>query len=184
MRGIGIGLLGVTLGLAGGCRGRSAAEAEGATPASPAARPATGFTLAQGTPPGGLRDWIGDVRRGLAPMPEEAVRDWSSAQRAALELYLTRQEYIEMYWGETGKLTRGAKLGPAVKEAETRFHEVLEQMMPGKVIDPAAMRVGIDSLSAQYDRVLAAAERAGVPLDPHALVAGGAAADRPEAGGR
>ncbi len=173
--------LAVTVGAAAGCRGRGAAAADAATPATRPALHAAAFTLAQGTPPGGLRDWIRDVRRGLAPIPEQAVGDWSSAQRAALELYLTRQEYIEMYWGSDGKLTRGATLGPAVKEAETRFHEVLQQMLPGNVVRPAVMREGIDSLSVQYDRVIEAAERAGVPLDPHVLVP---AASHPEAGGR
>ncbi len=174
--------LAITVGAAGGCRGRSAAEAEAApSPKPPAAISVAPSALAPGTPRGGLRDWIGDVRRGLVPIPEEAVRDWSAAQRAALELYLTRQEYIEMYWGSDGKLTRGTALGPAVKEAETRFHDVLQQLLPGKVIQPAVMRVGIDSLSVQYDRVLAAAQRAGVPLDPHVLVPG---ASRPGTGGR
>ncbi|HEX9108490.1 MAG TPA: hypothetical protein VF832_14700, partial [Longimicrobiales bacterium] len=152
------------------CRGRSAANAEART--RPAAAPAP-FALVAGTPAGGLRDWIGDVRRALRPLPATALRDASEAQKSALETYLTRQEYIEMYWGVTGKLTRGPELGAAVKEAETRFHLILAQLQPGHAPDAARLRAGIESLSEQYDRVLAAAAAARVPLDPHALAARG-----------
>ena len=41
-----------------------------------------------------------------------------------------------MYWGVAGKLTRGAALGPAVKEAEARFHALLAQLQPGKELSP------------------------------------------------
>ncbi len=166
-RAIALALLGPALLLSAGCRGRTTAEAEAAAPPKPASAP---FTLVGGTPAGGLRDWIGDVRQGLGGIPAEAARDEASAQRAALELYLTRQEYIEMYWGVAGKLTRGTTLGPAVKEAETRFHLVLAELQPGKKPQPAVLEREIASLGEQYDRVIAAAEQAGVPLDPHALV--------------
>ena len=92
--------------MAGGCRGRGAADAETvrrpaasvSVPARAAAAggraPASGapgaFALLGGTPPGGLREWIGDVRRGLAGIPTQAVRDPAGAQGKALELYLTR----------------------------------------------------------------------------------------------
>ncbi len=78
-----------------------------------------------------------------------------------------------MYWGVVGKLTRGAALGPAVKEAETRFHRVLAELQPagpGKAAQPAVLGRDIASLGAQYDRVIAEAKKAGVPLDPHVLV--------------
>ncbi len=180
---VGLGLVGTA-----GCRGRVPAEANAATrpQASGPAQPA--FALVGGTPPGGLRAWIGDVRRGLKPIPAEAVRDPAGAQRAALELYLTRQEYIEMYWGVVGKLTRGPALGPAVKEAETRFHRVLAELQPagpGQAAQPTVLGRDIASLGAQYDRVIAEAEKAGVPLDPHSLVkaagvpAAAAAGNRP-----
>ncbi len=83
-----------------------------------------------------------------------------------------------MYWGVAGKLTRGRELGPAVKEAETRFHLILAQLQPAHPPQADQLRVGIDSLSVQYDRVIAAAEAAGVPLDPHALVRAPAAGAR------
>ena len=160
--------------LAAGCRGRSAAEADARErPAAVVVPAAAGpLTLAAGTPAGGLRTWTGEVRRGLQGLPALAARDAAAAQKSALELYLTRQEYIEMYWGAAGKLTRGSALGPAVAEAERRFHLILAQIQPGKPADPAALRALIGSLGEQYDRVVATAEQAGAPLDPHLVAAG------------
>jgi hypothetical protein len=171
-------------GVATGCRGRSAAEADThGRPAAAVAPVATGpLTLAAGTPAGGLRAWTAEVRRGLETLPALAVRDAAAAQKSALELYLTRQEYIEMYWGAAGKLTRGSALGPAVAEAERRFHLILAQIQPGKPADPAALRALIASLGEQYDRVVATAEQAGAPLDPHPLAAAGGVSARRQQG--
>ncbi len=173
-------LAGAALGAS--CQGRAApAVAETRSPgtgtevaATPAAAPST---LAAGTPAGGLKDWIGDVRRGLARLPGEAAANPTQASKSALDLYLTRQEYIEMYWGSGGRLNRGAELGPAVKEAETRFHLVLSRFEPGHAVDPVVLRRDIQSLSEQYARVIELAQHSGALLDPHAAVhpAGGGA---------
>ena len=123
-------LAGVTF--ATSCQGRdarpAAAESRSGTGAALPATPSSAPTrLAAGTPAGGLRAWIGDVRRGLDGVAATAAVDPERASRTALDLYLTRQEYIEMYWGTAGRLSRGAELGPAVKEAETRFHLLLSR---------------------------------------------------------
>src|SRR5512142_505360 len=95
------------------CQGRDprTAVAETRTISPGATVPATPFsaptTLAAGTPAGGLHDWITDVRRGLQGVTETAAVDPTRASKAALDLYLTRQEYIEMYWGTAGRLSRG-----------------------------------------------------------------------------
>jgi len=163
--------------LAASCQGRDArpAAAESRAPSAGAAVPATPSsapaTLAAGTPAGGLQDWIGDVRRGLEAVTARAAANPAQASRSALDLYLTRQEYIEMYWGAAGRLSRGAELGPAVKEAETRFHLLLSRFQPGKPVDPAVLRHDVRSLSDQYDRVLELAHRSGALLDPHAATA-------------
>lgn len=171
--------------IAAGCRGKGAAEAV-ANPPVAAPRPASPGTahppsspasaaLVPGTPEGGLARWIADVRRGLGGVLRLAAKDRAAAQKAALELYLSRQEYIEMYWGSAGKLTRGPELPAAVKEAETRFHAILEQLQPGKTVDSARLRELTASLDEQYGQVLSAASRAGVRVDPHAGATGAAA---------
>jgi len=155
-----------------GCRGRQPAEAAAETrPLGPAttvpASAAAPATLAAGTPAGGLRDWIAEVRQGLASVPAQATSQSGDAQRRALDLYLTRQEYIEMYWGEGGRLTRGRELAPAIEEAENRFHLLLAALEPRFATKSEVLRREIASLEQQYDRVLAAALSARVPLDPH-----------------
>ena len=167
-------LAGVTF--ATSCQGRdarpAAAESRSGTgaalPATPSSAPTT---LAAGTPAGGLRAWIGDVRRGLDGVTATAAGDPERASRTALDLYLTRQEYIEMYWGTAGRLSRGAELGPAVKEAETRFHLLLSRFQAGHRVDPTVLRRDVRSLSEQYDRVLKLAQRSGAVLDPHLAAA-------------
>ncbi len=170
-----------------GCRGRQPAEAVAETPradravtvAASASAPAT---LAVGTPAGGLREWVGDVRRGLAGVPALAVRDAGQAQKRALDLYLTRQEYIEMYWGEGGRLTRGRELAPAIEEAENRFHILLAGLEPRFRTRRDVIGREIASLNEQYDHVLAAAATAHVVPDAHRVFAPAAAAPNEGAG--
>lgn len=176
MRGTGAAIAGVVAVLAAltaAVFGRSdAAVAQATTPTVVAA------SRAPGTPPGGLLDWIRDVDGGLAPLPELAATDRAAAQKVALGLYLSHQEYIEIYYGVAGRLTRGSELGPAVKEAETRFHALLAQLQPSSPApSPAELRRSIRALASQYERVAALAERAGVPLvpvGPSPTAAGGA----------
>ncbi len=171
-----------------GCRGRQPAEAAAETPRAgsavmvPAGASAPA-TLAAGTPAGGLPDWIGDVRRGLAGVPALATRDAAEAQKRALDLYLTRQEYIEMYWGEGGRLTRGRELAPAIEEAENRFHILLSSLEPRFGTGAGLIRQQIRSLNEQYQRVLAAAEAAHVAPDPHRVFGPAQAAAAPKEGG-
>ncbi|MBX6363951.1 MAG: hypothetical protein IRZ00_08790 [Gemmatimonadetes bacterium] len=167
---LGSSILAVTLAgaaalLAAGCRGGGAARAEAEPPRS-AARVAMPAGLIAGTPPGGLEDWIADVRRGLMAAAERWAADSADAQRQALDLYLTRQEYIEQYYGTGGRLAADSALGASVKAAEARFHEVLQQFRPGSGVAPAARAAGLERLFASYDSVLAAAKSAGVPLVP------------------
>ncbi|HET9986766.1 MAG TPA: hypothetical protein VFQ38_24530 [Longimicrobiales bacterium] len=162
---ISIVLVGAAALLVAGCQSDGAAKAEAEPPAA-AARASVPGGLIPGTPAGGLQDWITDVRRGLAAAAERSASDPAGAQRQALELYLTRQEYIEQYYGTGGRLNAGPALGPAVKAAEDRFHEVLQQMRPGAGSAAGGLAGGVARLSAQYDTVLAAAKSAGVPLLP------------------
>lgn len=162
---ISVALAGAAALLAVGCRGDGAARAE-AEPPPPAARASMPAGLIAGTPPGGLEDWIADVRRGLTAAAERWADDPAGAQRQALDLYLTRQEYIEQYYGTGGRLNADPALGADVKAAEDRFHEVLQQFRPGSDVAPATRAGGLERLFASYDRVLAAAKSAGVPMVP------------------
>ncbi len=116
--------------------------------------------------------------------PGRAAHDPARAQQDALDLYLTRQEYIEMYWGEGGRLTRGRELAPAIEEAENRFHILLAALAPRFATPADTLRREIAALNQQYGRVLAAAAVAHVPMDAHGVLAPAPVAARPvETGG-
>ena len=118
--------------------------------------------LIAGTPPGGLRDWVEAIRAGTASLPDVASTDRSAAQRAALDLYISRQEYLEMYYGPGGRQPGPPALREAVLNAEARFHDLL-QLLAADPVDPVAVREGMALLHAQLDKVLTEAAAAGVP---------------------
>jgi hypothetical protein len=130
-------------------------------------RAATPAGIIAGTPPGGLENWVQDIRDGTATLPELAATDPAAAQKAALDLYIGRQEYIEMYWGEGGRVSAGGPLGEAVMAAEARFHELM-QALPGSggKTDVNKVRTAVAALAAQYDAVLTAAKASNVSLTP------------------
>lgn len=128
--------------------------------------------LIRGTPVGGLAEWIADVERGVADLADVAGRDAAEAQRQALDLYISRQEYIEMYYGPGGRLAGGASLGTAVTDAEERFHELMQMLGAPTPPQRAAVESARDALIAQLAVVLREAGRAGVPLDPRAVTGG------------
>ena len=154
------------LGLVGGCGNGEAPEPamETAPPAEETAAPAA-MSL-QGVPPGGLREWVADIRTGVEALPAAVDEDISGAQQRAVELYATRQEFIEMFYGPGGRITAGETLGPAVLEAEARFHELMQILSQTPPPDSAAVAATVAALDAQLERVLEEAESAGVPLVP------------------
>jgi FTR1 family protein len=137
------------------------------TPTTQAA-PANG--LIPGTPDGDLDAWVADIRGGIAPLANQARTDGSAAQRKALDLYVTRQEYIEMYYGTGGRLNASAKLGAEVEAAETRFHELMK-LLGAQPVDIAAAEKAVAALDAQQAQVLATWQRERTRLDRNALVA-------------
>jgi hypothetical protein len=119
-----------------------------------------------GTPPGGLEDWVAAIREGLAGLPGVVAADTAGALQRALDLYVGRQEFIELYWGPSGRLSGDAVgLGASVLEAESRFHELL-QLLAAPPVDTATVRGKTAELFAQLDRVLVEARQAGVVLIP------------------
>jgi high-affinity iron transporter len=137
------------------------------TQAAPAA-PASG--LIAGTPEGDLDRWVTDIRSGIAPLTEEAKTNGSAAQGKALNLYVTRQEYIEMYYGAGGRLNASAALGTEVEAAETRFHELMK-LLGTQPVDVPAVEKAVAALDAQQARVLETWQREKTRLDRDALLA-------------
>jgi hypothetical protein len=133
-----------------------------------AAPDSSAFALIQGTPPGGLEDWVNEIVSGIAGLASAAETDAVAAQRRALDLYVGRQEYIEMYWGPQGRLkpdSGAAELGDAVLEAETKFHDVL-QVLAAARLDTAKLRTDLTELDARLSRVLAQARQSHAVLIP------------------
>ena len=154
-------LIGWTLGCAGS--DRAASEAKG----DPAVGPAASQPLMKGTPAGGLEEWVAEIMKGLDGISARAVEDLPEAQREALDLYVGRQEYIEMYWGEQGRLlTPGHEdLGVSVMAAEAAFHRLLQTLV-AVPLDTVELNVDLDTLKATINRVLTLAESSGVALVP------------------
>jgi hypothetical protein len=123
--------------------------------------------LIQGTPAGGISDWARDIQNGLRDLEEHAAQDAQAAQREALDLYVGRQEYIELYWGPSGRLlpAGGESLGEAVLHAETGFHELL-QLLAASPIDTSRIRERVDTVTVRLERVLAAARSANATMIP------------------
>ncbi|HEX6559153.1 MAG TPA: hypothetical protein VF021_06805 [Longimicrobiales bacterium] len=101
-----------------------------------------------GTPEGDLGDWVHDIRSGIARLPALAATDAPAAQRAAIELYVSRQEYNEMYYGLEGRNRVSDELSHAIETAEERFHTLMKLL---GTKDPAqsAVRAAVASLDEQ-----------------------------------
>jgi hypothetical protein len=119
------------------------------------------------TPPGGLEDWVDEITTGTKDLAVRAASDPQGAQRAALDLYVSRQEYIEMYWGPTRPLHPGGgnALGEAVLSAEQQFHDLLLALAVPPV-DTAKVRLATDSLAARLARVVQIARQSGATMIP------------------
>jgi hypothetical protein len=143
------------------------AENDGAAVSDSTAEPTTSAGLVANTPAGGLEDWARDITDGLQDLPNRAATDVTGAQRRALDLYVGRQEFIEMYWGPGRSLHPAAdsRLGEAVLSAEQKFHELL-QMLAVQPIDTVRVRSEVDSLAARLNRVVGIAKETGAVLTP------------------
>lgn len=133
------------------------------------AQPPAGGVIA-GTPDGDLDAWVRAIREGIAPLAEQAKTDAAGAQSKALNLYVSRQEYIEMYYGAGGRLGASAALGAEVETAETRFHELMK-LLGAPPVDATAAQAAVQALDQQQARVLEVWQRENVRLDRDALAA-------------
>ena len=64
------------------------------------------------------------MRKCVGIVPAKFAEDPAAAQRIVLDVYVNRQEFVEIYYGETGRVSAGGPLGAAVMSAEKMFHDV------------------------------------------------------------
>ena len=150
-----------------GCdTGAPAAEHAAEQSADASAAPAAPTGLIPNTPPGGLERWVEDIRTGLADLPQRAAEDMAAAQDAALDLYIGRQEYLELYYGELGRYRATDELATAITEDEAAFHQLLQMVNPAATTtaDPEQIQAQLDLLNARLDEVLVQARAAGIDL--------------------
>jgi len=155
-------LLTIAFTVATACTG---GESDGAAQAD--AQPTADNVVIQGTPAGGMEDWARDIQTGIRDLAAAATRNSQEAQREALDLYVSRQEYLELYWGPAGRLlpAGGEALGQAVLDAETGFHELLT-LLTASPVDSARVSERVDTVTARLERVLATARTVNATMVP------------------
>jgi FTR1 family protein len=136
--------------------------------AANAAAPTSG--LIPNTPPGDLDTWVADIRAGIAELPELAATDAAAAGRKTNDLYISRQEYIEMYYGVGGRLKASEALGAEIESSEARFHELMQVFLK-QPIDVSAVAPAVKALDAQQAKVLETWQREKTRLDRSAVAA-------------
>lgn len=127
--------------------------------------PAEAEGLIQGTPEGGALDWVADIDAGLDSVPVLLGRAPATVQSHVLDLYVSRQEYLEMYYGPNGRLESSPSLAEAIDGNEARFHDLM-QAVSAETPDSAEVAALADSLAAQTARVREAAESVDRELSP------------------
>lgn len=137
------------------CEPKAEPPAQEAAVPAPPAEPG----LVAGTPEGDLEEWIADVQNGLDTVAQQGAGNSAEMHRRVLDLYVSRQEYIEMYYGPGGRLTPTPQLSEAVKLAETRFHEVMRLTGSTPPGEATAIAKAIGDLKTQYAVVLSEARQ-------------------------
>ena len=171
----------IMIALAAACAGPQAAEDEEAEAAAtaeaapnaparaddhaPSEAGADASGMIHNTPEGGVLEWVADIEAGLDSVPRLVGSDPAAAQGAVLNLYVMRQEYLEGYYGEGGRLESGSELAGAIDGNEARFHALMAELSK-EAPDSAAVGMLTDSLEAQTARVRTAAESVGRELTP------------------
>jgi hypothetical protein len=120
--------------------------------------------LLQAAPPGGLTDWIRDVRVGLDSVPARAALDRGDALYAVQELYTRRLEALSIFYGAGGAVGAGAGVTQAVEDASTQLQDLM-RVLATDASDAAAIEQSVIASQNALDRVEAAAQAAGLPPD-------------------
>jgi hypothetical protein len=139
---------------ASACEPRAASgDATAGTPAAP------DTTMLPGTPAGDLTEWVADMRFGLDSAEAVLSTDRADVQRRVLILYATRQEYLEGYYGPTGRMGPSPELGQAVKTAEDRFHDLMQLTAANPPAEESAIKAAIEAVDKQLAQVLELKDR-------------------------
>lgn len=133
-----------------------------------------------GTPEGGLRDWVGEIRQGVEGLSALAAENPDSAEKVVITYYVGRQEWLERYWGTYGLFTQEVdpELGQAVMDAEAAFHELLTLVSEGGAT-AEQVDAAVAALHDEMEVVLTRAGETEVPLHPPA--AGAESEPQPDA---
>jgi hypothetical protein len=118
--------------------------------------------IAPGTPAGGYQDWVADLRSGLDRTVRVAGTDREAALHEVRELYASRHEYLQLYFGDGGVLHAGDGLAQAVERSAAEFRSLMRQLasMGG---DGAAVGAAVEAARGSLDAIEAEAVAAGLP---------------------
>jgi hypothetical protein len=119
---------------------------------------------APGTPAGGYLDWIADLRAGLHRVAAVAVADRETALREVQELYASRHEYLQIYFGDGGAMYVNDELAQAVERSADAFRSLIRQLA-SMAEDDAAVEDAVAGAARSLDEVESAAHAAGLPAD-------------------
>ena len=113
----------------------------------------TDTTLIPNTPPGDLEDWVACMRAGLDTVATEIKTDHAAAQKRVIDLYVSRQEYAEQYYGPGGRMGPTPDLAESIKTAEDRFHELMTLTNASTPPAESAVQTAIKNVQDQLARV-------------------------------
>jgi hypothetical protein len=131
----------------------SASPQADSTALAQSAAPPADTTLIPGTPPGDLDDWVADMRAGLDTVASELKTDRAAVQKRVIDIYVTRQEFAEQYYGPGGRMGPTPELAASIKTAEDRFHELMLLTNASPPATEPAIRAAIDKVQQQLGRV-------------------------------
>jgi hypothetical protein len=97
-----------------------------------------GQEQAQGTPSDGYLDWTAALRAGLDRVVPMAQTEREAALRMMQDLYSSRHEYLELYFGHGGVMYVGDGLAEAVARSTAEFHALLG-LLAGVDEDPSRL---------------------------------------------
>jgi hypothetical protein len=74
-------------------------------------------------------------------------------QKRVIDIYVTRQEFAEQYYGPGGRMGPTPELAESIKTAEDRFHELMLLTNANPPAAEPAIRAAIDKVQQQLARV-------------------------------
>jgi hypothetical protein len=115
---------------------------------------------AHGTPSDGYLDWTADLRAGLDRVIPMARTDREAALRMISDLYSSRHEYLELYFGYAGVMFVGDGLAEAVARSAAEFHALM------------GLLAGIDEDPSRLEDTVRAAQHALYDIETEGSAAG------------